>query len=205
MRNPAQVPIMTESDIIQNNFGNNGYAKPATGLVMLREQILGEEVFDDAFREYSRRWAFKHPQPADFFRSMEEVAGENLNWFWRGWFYTTYANDQSLNSVTEQAADSLLGNTDYGAHYYRVEVENAGQLLMPLHIGVTYEDGSEEVIKLPIDIWRNNEITFTKGFFADKRVIEIELDPDQVFADVNRENNVWTAPTVDPERRENRN
>jgi aminopeptidase N len=80
---------MTESDIIQNNFGNNGYSKPATGLVMLREHILGPEVFDDAFRAYSERWAFKHPQPADFFRSMEEGAGENLAWFWRGFFYTT--------------------------------------------------------------------------------------------------------------------
>lgn len=202
MLNPNQVPIMTESDIIQNNFGNNGYAKPATGLVMLREQILGEEVFDDAFREYSRRWAFRHPQPTDFFRSMEEAAGENLNWFWRGWFYTTYANDQALNSVTSQSVDSLLGNTDAGEYYYRIEIENEGQLIMPVQIGITYDDGSEELIILPADIWRSNEITFTKGFFADKRVIEVELDPNEVYADVNRDNNKWTAPIVDPERQE---
>jgi len=202
MRNPTQVPIMTESDLIQNNFGDNGYSKPAAGLVMLREQILGEKAFDEAFHEYARRWAFHHPQPTDFFRTIEEAAGENLNWFWRGWFYTTYANDQALKSVTDQAADSLLGTTQYGSHYYRVEIENEGQLLMPVQIGVKYVDGSEDLMKLPIDIWRNNEITFSKGFFTDKKVAEIELDPNQVFADVNRDNNKWTAPIVDPSRRE---
>ncbi len=204
MKNPAQVPIMTESDLIQSNFGNNGYAKPATGLVMLREQILGPDVFDDAFREYSRRWAFRHPQPADFFRSMEEAAGENLNWFWRGWFYTTYANDQKLAAVTDQAADSLLGNSDYGAHYYRMRIENEGQLMMPVQLRVTYEDGSEDFFDLPADVWRANELEFTKGFFSDRKVTRVELDPNAVFADIDMEDNVWTAPDVETEPAENR-
>lgn len=202
MLDKNQVPIMTESDIIQNNFGNNGYAKPATGLVMLREEILGPDVFDDAFREYSRRWAFKHPQPADFFRSMEEAAGENLNWFWRGWFYTTYANDQKLAAVTEQSADSLLGTSENGAHYYRIKVENEGQLLMPVQIRVTYDDGSTDFMDIPADVWRSNELTFTKGFFSDKKVTKVELDPDAVFADVDMEDNVWNAPEVESEQAE---
>ena len=196
MRNPNQVPIMTESDIIQNNFGNNGYAKPATGLVMLREKILGPEVFDDAFRRYSERWAFKHPQPADFFRSLEESAGEHLAWFWRGWFYTTYANDQALVNVTAQASEDLMGNTDNGANYYRIEVKNEGKLLMPLEIEVTYDDETSERFDLPADVWRSNEIEFTKGFFTDKQVVKVELDPDEAFADVDRENNVWEAASV---------
>lgn len=202
MRNPNQVPIMTESDVIQNNFGNNGYAKPAAGLVMLREQILGPDVFDDAFREYSRRWAFKHPQPTDFFRTMEEAAGENLNWFWRGWFYTTYANDQALSSVTFQSADSLLGTTENGSNYYRIEITNEGQLLMPVQLEITYEDGSTEFISLPVDIWRGNELRFRKGLFTDKKIIEVNLDPNEVFADINRDNNVWTAPEVEQEQEE---
>ena len=98
MKDPDQSPLMTESDVIHRQFGNNGYGKPAAGLVMLREQILGPELFDQAFGEYSRRWAFKHPQPADFFRSLDDGGGELLNWFWRGWFYTTYANDQAVTA-----------------------------------------------------------------------------------------------------------
>jgi hypothetical protein len=197
MRDPNQVPIMTESDIIQNNFGNNGYAKPAAGLVMLREQILGPEVFDDAFRMYSERWAFKHPQPADFFRSMEEHAGENLAWFWRGWFYTTYSNDQAITNVAAQSSSDLVASDEYGSYYYRVEVENKGKLLMPLYLEVTYEDDTTERFELPADVWRSNELTFAKGFFAGKKVVKVELDPDEAFADVDRTNNVWEAASIE--------
>jgi Peptidase family M1 domain len=202
MKNPNQVPIMTESDLIQTNFGNNGYAKPATGLVMLREHILGEKVFDDAFHEYSKRWAFKHPQPTDFFRTMEEAAGENLNWFWRGWFYTTYSNDQALANVTVQSADSLLGNSDQGRNYYRIEIKNEGQLIMPIEYEVTFDDGSTELTSIPADVWRNNELEFKKGFFTDKKVVKVVLDPDEAYADINRDNNVWTPPEVEKNREE---
>jgi len=202
MKDPNQVPIMTESDLIQNNFGNNGYAKPAAGLVMLREYVLGNEVFDEAFREYSRRWAFKHPQPADFFRSMEEASGENLNWFWRSWFYTTYANDQALADVTEQLADSLVGTSENGAYYYRIKVDNEGQQIMPIHLRVTYADGSDEMIQLPADVWRANELTFTKGFFSDQKVLKVELDPLEAFADIDPSDNEWVAPEVEQEQDE---
>ncbi|MEZ4700533.1 MAG: M1 family metallopeptidase [Rhodothermales bacterium] len=198
MRDERQVPIMTESDIIQNNFGNNGYSKPAAGLFMLREHILGPETFDDAFRKYSEKWAFKHPQPADFFRSLEETAGENLSWFWRGWFYTTYANDQAIASVSEQASDDLLGNSDRGQHYYRIEVKNDGQLIMPVELEVTYDDGTTERFDMPADVWRSNENSFKKGFFSNKKVARVVLDPDEAFADIDREDNVWEAPEVTP-------
>lgn len=82
------VPIMTNSEQLKQ-FGSNAYAKPATGLVMLRETIMGPELFDYAFKEYARRWAFKHPSPADFFRTMEDASAVDLDWFWKGWFYTT--------------------------------------------------------------------------------------------------------------------
>lgn len=91
-------PIMTNSEnIIQ--FGPNAYSKPATGLNILRETIMGRELFDYAFKEYARRWAFKHPEPADFFRTMEDASGEDLDWFWRGWFYSTDVCDISLDTV----------------------------------------------------------------------------------------------------------
>lgn len=97
--NPAiQRPLMTNSEqIIQ--LGAEQYAKAATALYILRETVMGRELFDAAFKEYSERWAFKHPMPADFFRTMEDASGVDLDWFWRGWFYTTDANDQTLEEV----------------------------------------------------------------------------------------------------------
>jgi len=91
-------PIMTNSETIFQ-FGNNAYGKPATALNILRETVLGRELFDYAFKEYARRWAFKHPSPADLFRTMEDASGVDLDWFWRGWFYTTDHCDQSLDAV----------------------------------------------------------------------------------------------------------
>lgn len=96
---PEQLePIMTNSDNI-NNFGANAYGKPATALNVLRETVMGRELFDYAFKEYARRWAFKHPSPADFFRTMEDASGVDLDWFWRGWFYDIQPVDISLDSV----------------------------------------------------------------------------------------------------------
>ena len=98
-------PIMTNSENIAQ-FGPNAYSKPATGLNILRETIMGRENFDYAFREYCRRWAFKHPTPADFFRTMEDASAEDLDWFWRGWFYNTDPVDISLDSVKVAVLDS---------------------------------------------------------------------------------------------------
>jgi hypothetical protein len=97
-------PIMTNSENIAQ-FGPNAYSKPATGLNILRETIMGRENFDFAFREYCRRWAFKHPTPADFFRTMEDASAEDLDWFWRGWFYNTDPVDISLDTVKWSVAD----------------------------------------------------------------------------------------------------
>jgi hypothetical protein len=194
MRAPNQVPLMTESDAVYANFGNNGYSKPATGLVMLREHVLGEETFDRAFREYSQKWMFKHPQPADFFRSLVAGAGEEANWFWRGWFYTTYANDQAVTAVETQSAKELIGSDARGANYHRFTFQQQAGLVMPLHFEVVYEDGTKETIKLPADIWRNNEKEFAYGFFSNKVVTQVTVDPAEAFVDVNRANNVWKAP-----------
>lgn len=97
-------PIMTNSENIIH-FGPNAYAKPATGLNILRETIMGRELFDEAFKTYSKRWAFRHPEPADFFRTMNDASGENLDWFWRGWFYGTDPVDISIDKVTVAKAD----------------------------------------------------------------------------------------------------
>ncbi|BDT60832.1 aminopeptidase [Massilia varians] len=105
MRSQNQVPIMTNSESLLQ-FGNNAYAKPAAALNILRETILGRELFDFAFKEYAERWKFKRPTPADFFRTMEDASGTDLDWFWRGWFYTTDAVDISVDGVTEYTISS---------------------------------------------------------------------------------------------------
>jgi len=97
-------PIMSNSENI-NSLGSNAYAKPATALNILRETILGRELFDKAFKEYALRWKFKHPAPADFFRTMEDASAVDLDWFWRGWFYTTEPVDLELAEVKWQRAD----------------------------------------------------------------------------------------------------
>ena len=98
MSSEAQVPIMTQSDSLLQ-FGNNAYGKPATALNILRETVMGRELFDYSFREYARRWKFKRPMPADFFRTMEDASGVDLDWFWRGWFYSTDHVDISIERV----------------------------------------------------------------------------------------------------------
>ena len=105
MKSRNQVPIMTNSESLLQ-FGNNAYAKPAAALNVLRETVLGRELFDFAFKEYAQRWKFKRPTPADFFRTMEDASGTDLDWFWRGWFYTTDAVDVSVDGITEYTVSS---------------------------------------------------------------------------------------------------
>ena len=195
MRDPDQVPIMTHSDLIHKDFGNNGYAKPAAGLSILRETVLGPEVFDDAFSGYAKRWMFKKPQPADFFRSLDEGAGEDMAWMWRGWFYTTHANDQAVADVGRQDAEELLGSTDQGSYYYRVRIVNEGGLVMPIIMDVEYESGRTQRVDLPVDVWRFDEKEFLYGFFAEEPVVRVLLDPDEELADIDTDNNLWMAPT----------
>lgn len=196
MRTTDQVPIMTESDYIHTAFGPNGYAKPAAGLVMLRERVLGPERFDRAFREYANKWAFKHPQPADFFRTLANGSGDNLNYFWRGWFYSTYANDQALASVTTQDALPLTGDASKGQFYHRITIDNAGGLVLPIELDLHYADGTTERVRLPAETWRKNERRFVYGHFSNSPLARVVLDPDAAWADVDTSNNTWTAPVT---------
>lgn len=112
MRSPGQVPIMTQADSLLQ-VGPNAYGKPTAALNILRETILGRELFDFALKEYAQRWKFKRPTPADFFRTMEEASGVDLDWFWRGWFYTTDHVDISLDRVYEMRLDTEDPDVDF--------------------------------------------------------------------------------------------
>jgi hypothetical protein len=112
MKGSVQVPIMTQSDSVLK-LGPNGYTKPAVALNILRETILGRELFDFAFKEYAQRWKYKRPTPSDFFRTMEEASGVDLDWFWRGWFYTTDHVDISLDTIYKLRLDTKDPDIDF--------------------------------------------------------------------------------------------
>ena len=181
------------------------YQKPALMLRLLREEVLGREAFDPAFREYIRRWTFRHPQPADFFRTVENVSGRNLDWFWRDWVFTTARLDQAVDSVTgTPGRGRSAGSAGHGSNMRgeapatlpaatgsRVYLSNRREMVMPAELKLTYDDGTSEVVRLPVEIW-NLGSRFTYAVPANgKRVVGAELDPRRVYPDVDRGNNVW--------------
>jgi hypothetical protein len=254
-------PIMTNSESIWQ-FGNNAYGKPATALNILRETIMGRELFDYAFKVYAHRWAFKHPTPADFFRTMEDASGVDLDWFWRGWFYSTDHVDIELSDVQwfqlntgnpniekqwlkeqEEGQPEFIGDQrnsaderktrleskpelkDYynetdpfsiepadeqdfellkenlsaqdiellnsGKHFYELNFENLGGLVMPLIIKAEFVDGTEEIIRIPAEIWRVNNYQVSKVFIFNKEVSAFILDPFLETGDTDLSNNSW--------------
>jgi len=134
MRGDDQVPVMTQSDSIRN-FGWNAYTKPATALMILRETIMGRELFDHAFREYARRWKFKRPTPADFFRTLEDASAVDLDWFWRGWFYTTDHVDIALTDVREYTISTLDPEVENGLRREKDAAERARPLAVQRNRG----------------------------------------------------------------------
>lgn len=173
-------PIMTNSESIFQ-FGANAYAKPATALNILRTVVMGEELFDHAFKIYAQRWMFKHPRPEDFFRTMEDASAVDLDWFWRSWFYTTDHVDIAPTSFYK--LEDLNGK-----HYYQANFEMIGKVPMPLLLEFTFTDGSKQTQKIPAEIWRKGD-TVSKVFSFDKEVVSLTLDPDELTADTETGNN----------------
>ena len=277
MSSSYQVPIMTNSESLLQ-FGNNAYGKPATALVVLRETILGRELFDQAFREYSVRWKFKRPTPYDFFRTMEEASGVDLDWFWRGWFYSTDHVDIALNNIHLASLDTLdpqvnlakdrvdFENEPLILHdqrneaakietrvterpelldiyneydeftpsdremrdskeiledlydkndsdpewkkkalveaiekdedYYIFEFSNKGGLVMPIPLEITYEDGTKELIRIPVEVWRKNS-NKTKWLKRSKlKITQAVIDPYWEIGDTQIENNYYPTRLI---------
>ena len=253
-------PIMTNSESI-HQFGNNAYGKPATAMNILRETIMGRELFDYAFKMYSNRWMFKHPNPEDLFRTMEDASSVDLDWYWRGWFYSTdhvdiglekvkyyrindqnpvtnkkeskmnfvevynkdISNQRNKDIVTYREIDKGLEDfyTSYdrykatekeikkyekfnknlnedekeilkkNQHFYEIKFSNIGGLVMPIILNFSFKDNSNEVIKIPAEIWKKNDLEISKVFAFDNEVTQIELDPFMETADTDRSNNFW--------------
>lgn len=180
----ASDPLMTPPESMGLRDYGQYYYKTAAGLNMLRNSVIGSDRFDYAFKTYINRWAFKHPQPIDFFRTMNDAAGEDLNWFWKEWFYETWKLDQAVKKVAYVNNDASQGSL--------ITIVNLQQMVMPVTLKVTEENGNTQEIKLPVNIWqRDAEWTFkcstTSGL---KSVI---IDPNGELPDINRNNNKWEA------------
>ncbi|MEO3408179.1 M1 family metallopeptidase [Mucilaginibacter sp. CAU 1740] len=180
---PDLEPIMSQpANLKERNTGTLLYSKPSAGLVLLREQILGPERFDFAFKTYINRWAFKHPQPDDFFRTIENAAGENLQWFWRGWFLNDWRLDVSVSDVKYVDNDPTKGSL--------ITINNLGKMAMPVILEVKTTGGKTDRIKLPVEIWERNA-TWTFKYPSTEEIESVTYDPDKVLPDYNSDNNVW--------------
>ncbi|WP_160292065.1 M1 family metallopeptidase [Pedobacter lusitanus] len=184
MAKPEREMILVSPDaMVEANIGTNLYYKPAIGLKLLREQILGHDRFDYAFRNYIKHWAFKHPTPFDFFRSMENGAGEDLSWFWKGWFLQNWKMDQAITSVTPVKKDGQLES-------YNIVISNLEQMPMPIILQVKSKSGKVGNIKIPVDVWMSNK-SWTINYPTTEELLSAELDPEKILPDVNVTNNTW--------------
>ena len=174
--------ILTYADQLDGNErGWNSYFKPGMGLTILRTVVLGQERFDAAFKAYTRDWAYKHPQPADFFRSIENGSGEDLDWFWRGWFDTVETYDAEL--VALEVEDGRLG----------VTVTMAGGLVMPVDFEVAYADGSTSRHRIPVEAFGvQDEVTMGVAL-GSRTAVAVTLDPDGLLPDTDRTNDSDTV------------
>ena len=181
---PIAQPIMTPANRYRttSNLGSLAYLKPSIVLLALRNKVLGTEVFDTAFREYTRRWAFKHPQPADFFRTIEEVSGRDLDWFWRGFFYTTAVLDQTVETVGPGPDGGTL-----------VTIRSLGAAVMPVELELTFADATRQLVKLPVEIWYGGN-RYVYRVEPGKQVVGARVNPDGGFLDVVPANDAWTPP-----------
>ncbi|MCE3007657.1 MAG: M1 family metallopeptidase [Bacteroidetes bacterium] len=262
LRNSGGETIHQHSDRI-SQFRNTQYLKVAAGLNILRETVMGRQLFDFAFKTYCQRWAFKHPRPADFFRSMEDASGVDLDWFWRGWWMGSDPVDINLATLTqyellgqnpervlqwerkeaqaqsrhisqirnERDIKSTYTQRDTSTHdfyttydpyapnayhrqlytrfreslseedkkyldqpnkyYYQLDFVNEGGMMMPLVLQLVYQDGSDELMRIPVEIWRRNNYACSKALILDKPLQKVVLDPYLETADIDRQDNVY--------------
>lgn len=176
----AESIMLTPDAMKEMSIGNSVYFKPGYGLTLLRNRILGPDRFDYAFRQYIQSWAFKHPTPWDFFRSIENAAGEDLSWFWRGWFIENYQLDQAVTSVASNSSGTI------------VTLMNLQKMAMPVWLSYETVSGKKDILKLPVEIWSNTN-TFKVKLPTKEALKRVEIDEAKVFPDKNFENNVWVS------------
>jgi hypothetical protein len=182
--NPTLEPILSQpANLKEKNTGILLYSKPSAGLVLLREQVLGPERFDFAFKTYIERWAYKHPTPDDFFRTIENASGENLQWFWRGWFLNNWQLDVAVRDV------KYVDSADHSKGAY-ITIDNLQKMAMPVILEIKTVSGKTTRVDLPVEIWERNN-TWTFKYPSTEDIESVTYDPDKVLPDINPDNNIW--------------
>jgi len=177
-------PMISAPDNLKEmSLGILGYQKPAQVLMMLRNSVLGAERFDEAFKEYVHRWAYKHPGPDDFFRTMENVSGEDLGWFWRSWILNNWKLDQAVTGV------SYKKNFDK-IYKAKITIKNMEKIPMPVEIEITTVSGLKIMKNLPVEVWKRN-VEWSFMVDVSEEISSVIIDPDKKYPDVNSANNVW--------------
>lgn len=180
--NPTN-PMLTIPDAMPSNeWGTLSYTKPGTGLELLREEVLGKDRFDYAFRYYVHEWAYKHPTPDDFFHAIENAAGEDLSWFWRGWFLHNWKIDQAVTGVEYVEGDPSKGAT--------ITLENKEKLPMPVTVEVKEDNGTTGRVQLPVEIWMKSGV-WKFHYASTSKITQVTVDPDQRLPDIDPNNNVF--------------
>ncbi len=180
---PTSQGISVIPDVVQPyNLGMVGYYKPAFGLKLLRENVLGKERFDSAFRYYVHQWAFKHPTPYDFFHCIENHTGETLDWFWRGWFLEDWKFDVAVKDVTYPANDATRGCL--------ITLVNNEKLPMPVTIEVKEQNGKTGRVSLPVEVWQHGP-TWQFLYHSSSLIDQVTVDPDSTLPDTDLSNNTW--------------
>jgi hypothetical protein len=183
INDPKAPVIMTAADAIPGEYRHPiAYYKPAFGLVLLREQIIGKDRFDHAFKNYMHKWAYKHPQPEDFFRSMENGAGEDLSWFWKGWFYNNWKLDMTIIDAVYVDNDVKKGVS--------VTIANKEKMAMPFALEVNLKDGTKYRLQFPVETWIQNK-AITVIVPTTQEAESVRIDPDAALPDINRANNIF--------------
>jgi hypothetical protein len=179
-------PLLTEPDVIlQQNLGTAAYDKPSQMLHALRDLVLGAQRFDAAFKEYIQRWAYKHPSIWDFFHTIENVGGEDLSWFWRGWVLNNWKIDQSVKYVKYRNNQPINGGF--------ITIENLEKMPMPVTIFIKEVNGNQLTLNLPVEIWQRGSVYYF-SIPTTSEIIEVTIDPDKKLPDYNRANNTWKKP-----------
>ncbi|HVZ68734.1 MAG TPA: M1 family metallopeptidase [Rhizomicrobium sp.] len=186
LKDPDAPIVATAGDRVTEKYRHAiSYFKSAYGLVLLREQILGPERFDWAFRKFIRDWAYKHPSPSDFFRAMNSASGEDLSWFWRGWYLNNWTFDLAVTGVKYTQNDPKKGSV--------VTIANLGKLVLPAVVTVDFKDGSTRAFRLPVETWFKRK-EFSIAFDSTSPIARAVIDPDHALPDADRANNVYPLP-----------
>ena len=175
-------PLITAPDNLKERNMGLQYYKTAMFLWLLRDNVLGAKRFDDAFKEYIHRWAYKHPAPSDFFRTMEDVSGEDLGWFWRSWVYNNWKLDQAITNVEYVENDPSKGAF--------ITIKNMKEIPMPVTIEITTQSGNKVRKELPVEIWKKN-VSWRFLVETEESFKKVMIDPDFRYPDVDAKNNYW--------------